>query len=420
MMLALCALLLLTLAPPSLAIPRATSNASGAWNATRPARDDVVRVVVGGSLQSSSPILDFYRGFPPGGVKYITAAGINPIGDAVSIGAFFAEAGIEAEWIPVHDTNCNERTRDPNYVQMVEQADAIYMSGGQAGRVQSCLFGNYAQSGTDEGEVTPFLSALRAKAIVGGSSAGAMNQPSSQILITGHSAESYAAVRAGSVFLRSQGNGFLEPAEELVDVHFSERGRQGRLMVLAMETQREWAFGADENTAYTWRPDGMTYEVVGEAGVVVYEGTGGDATQQFARMHFLTAGDQINPTTADITWAQDKVECQPGPLPDPSSSIFSGVQYRTTSLAMAQAATIDGVALSNFHGNPPVEVKFLSRLSGPGEQGGTVAMCNAAGEAVSFANLFVEQFADAQGMPTDWVNGVAPELPLDHVWETDL
>ena len=33
------------------------------------------------------------------------------------------------------------------------------------------------------------------------------------------------------------------------DVHFSERGRQGRLMVLVAETGREWAFGADENTA---------------------------------------------------------------------------------------------------------------------------------------------------------------------------
>jgi hypothetical protein len=45
--------------------------------------------------------------------------------------------------------------------------------------------------------------------IVGGSSAGAMNQPQSEILITGHSAESYAAVRAGSVFDRQAGNGLI-------------------------------------------------------------------------------------------------------------------------------------------------------------------------------------------------------------------
>jgi cyanophycinase len=414
--LALAACLAFT--PLTMAVPRARPNPSVARNATV-RQNDVVRVVVGGSLQSTSPILDFYRGHPPGGVKYITAAGINPIADAASIGAFFADAGIDAEWIPVHDVNCNERTRDPTYVQMVEQADAIYMSGGQAGRVQSCLFGNYDQSGTDEGEVTPFLTALRAKTVLGGSSAGAMNQPDAQILITGHSAESYTAVRAGSVFLRGQGNGFLAPAEELVDVHFSERGRQGRLMVLAMETQREWAFGADENTAYIWRPDG-SYEVVGEEGVVVYQGTSGDATHQLARMHFLTTGDRIDPTTGEITWAEGKVECEPRGVPAPSSSIFSGVQYRTISLAMAQAATAGGEILVNFHGDPAVQVSFFSRLSGSGEQGGTRPMCNQDGAVVSFANLFVEQFADAQGMPVGWLNEVAPELPLDHMWEIDM
>ena len=312
----LLAAALLALAPSgALAMPLAAKNASLA--------SELVRIVVGGSLSSDSPILEFYRGFPPLGVKYITAAGTNPVADGIAIGAFFAAAGIDAEWIPVHDVNCDERTRDPVYVRMVEEADAIYMSGGQAGRVQSCLFGNYAQSGTDEGEVTPFLAALQAKAIVGGSSAGAMNQPISEILITGHSAESYSAVRAGSVFLRGTGNGFLSPREELVDVHFSERGRQGRLMVLAMETDQAWAFGADENTAYVFRADGGDYEVVGEEGVVIYQATTGDASTQRALMHFLTAGDRINPLTGVITWAADKVPCALLPTPAPSNSIFS-------------------------------------------------------------------------------------------------
>jgi cyanophycinase-like exopeptidase len=155
-------------------------------------RPDRIRIVVGGSLQSDSPILDYYRGFPPNGVKYITAAGTNPVGDGASIGNFFAQAGINAEWIQIHNPNCEVTTRDPAFVQMVEQADAIYMSGGQSGRVQSCLYGSYDQSGHDPaaGEDTPVLAALRAKSILGGSSAGAMNQPESEILITGHSAES--------------------------------------------------------------------------------------------------------------------------------------------------------------------------------------------------------------------------------------
>ncbi len=51
-----------------------------------------------------------------------------------------------------------------------------------------------------------------------------MNQPTSEILVTGHSEESYAVVATGSVFQRNMGNLMLE-SEELVDTHFSERGR---------------------------------------------------------------------------------------------------------------------------------------------------------------------------------------------------
>ena len=36
-----------------------------------------------------------------------------------------------------------------------------------------------------------------------------------------------------------------------------ERGRQGRLMLMAMHTNQRWAFGVDEDAAYIWRPDGV-------------------------------------------------------------------------------------------------------------------------------------------------------------------
>ena len=89
------------------------------------------------------------------------------------------------------------RSNMPALDVVIFKADAIYMSGGQSGRLQSCLFGNYDQSGVDRAQTTPFLKALQDKMIVGGSSAGAMNQPTSEIMITGHSAESYTAVREG-------------------------------------------------------------------------------------------------------------------------------------------------------------------------------------------------------------------------------
>ena len=183
-------------------------------------------VVGGGGINSiwnpDSDILEPFRGFPPGGVKIITAAGINPVNDGISLGNIFANAGVETEWIPIHDVNCNENAFSEDIVAMVEAADAIFYGGGQSGRLQSCLYGNYSQSGIDveSGVMTPVLQALINKVryrlrpafvlpfaialsrspccgrglqeVVGGSSAGAMNQPMSEILVTGHSSESYA------------------------------------------------------------------------------------------------------------------------------------------------------------------------------------------------------------------------------------
>lgn len=49
----------------------------------------------------------------------------------------------------------------------------------------------------------------------------------------------------------------------LLDTHFSERGRQGRIVRLADHTQVPFAFGVDENTALLVQNNptlGLTYE----------------------------------------------------------------------------------------------------------------------------------------------------------------
>ena len=340
------AILIFTGASHAAPVPNMTAGHPWPWH-----REGTVRVVVGGGGASSiwrpgSAILEMYRGFEPGQVKVITSAGTNCESSGTSLVNSFANAGIVAEWIPICDEYCDTAAFDPEVVAMIDSADAIFYGGGQSGRLQSCLYGDYSQSGidVDEGTMTPVLAALIRKEIVGGSSAGAMNQPMSEILVTGHSSESYAAVSAGEVFQRNRGNLMLE-AEELVDSHFSERGRQGRLMLFAMQTNQRWAFGIDEDTAYLWRPDGV-YEVVGEAmrdgirgGVVIFKDTVGTPAVQSSMVHFLTEGDTINPSTGEIVWNADKTPCAPVGLPDPSNAIFNGsptVPWRTISIAMAR------------------------------------------------------------------------------------
>ena len=134
-------------------------------------------------------------------------------------------------------------------------------------------------------------------------------------------------------------------------------------MIIAMNTGQRWAFGVDEDTAYVWRPSGV-YEIVGEAlrdgvrgGVVVYQDTIGTPEVQSALMHFLTEGDQINPSTGEVIWNPEKSPCDEGPLPDSSDSVFTGVNYRTISLGVAQGP--EGIPLSTYHGNR----KYTSNLT---------------------------------------------------------
>jgi len=351
--------------------------------------------------------MDVFRGFPAGGVKYIAAASTNPTSGQKSTRDFLASFGIDgAEWIPIYGSNCAQRAYDEQYVRMVEEADAIFIGGGQSGRVSSCLFGNYSQSGIDGGQETPLLRALRAKAIVGGSSAGAMTQPTSEILVTGHSVESYDALRNGYVFQRDSGNN-LVGHPQAIDTHFSERGRQGRLMVFAMQTGARWAFGVDEATAYLWDPSGM-YEVVGPHGVVVFQDTEGTSDSQTARMHYLTSGDKLNIFTGEITYNEDKSVCATGAAPAGSYSVFdrgTSPPYKRVSIATAKAPT--GTSVNNYHGSPAVQVTFTTEAD-------TVAMCGPSGE--SFENLLVEQF---QGTTTPFINTVTPNMDQHYIYLED-
>ncbi|GAA5216052.1 cyanophycinase [Corallincola platygyrae] len=55
----------------------------------------------------------------------------------------------------------------------------------------------------------------------------------------------------------------------VMDTHFSERGRQGRLMRLASDTQSRWGVGVDEATALLVAPTktGADFRVIGQGGV---------------------------------------------------------------------------------------------------------------------------------------------------------
>jgi hypothetical protein len=200
-----------------------------------------------------------------------------------------------------------------------------------------------------------------------------MVQPHSNLLITEVNPDSYRAVVNKQVHFRPHGLKIFKNG--LVDSHFSERGRQGRLFVLAWQTKSEWAFGVDENTALL-EVNGKL-RVIGKNGVVVFQNS---HSLTNGTVHYLTEGDEID-ENGKIHFANWKTPCANPNPPKPSRNIF--YEFRARSLEVAtykQNYEYKG----HVGSNPVVEVTLKTRPTfkvGCGSFNGT--------NYISFANMFV-------------------------------
>lgn len=216
-------------------------------------------------------------------------------------------------------------------VDEIKRADAIFINGGdQSLTVQAFRHAD----GTATAELKQIESMLRAgQIIVAGTSAGTAvmaggsYQGMKTPMIT--NGDSYSAMQFGAFDLpapqpgcdkdQSCSNGLAENHLTfsssgglglfpwgVLDTHFSERGRQGRLIRLQHDTQTRFGFGIDENTALLVafgrkesEPE-VTMEVIGAAGVYVVDnqqtqssGEGAATTIKQVSTHYLTRDDKL-------------------------------------------------------------------------------------------------------------------------------
>jgi cyanophycinase len=77
----------------------------------------------------------------------------------------------------------------------------------------------------------------------------------------------------------------------LIDQHFTQRGRLGRLLLLVAESPGQLGIGIDEDTAAVFTPDGVL-EVLGKGTVTVVDGARAqsDAFEVRARRPVLVSG----------------------------------------------------------------------------------------------------------------------------------
>ncbi len=214
-------------------------------------------------------------------------------------------------------------------VAQIEQADAIFFNGGDQSLTLQAL---RLPDGSPSPELKAIAARLQAgKLIVAGTSAGTAvqaggafahkpvpmisNGSSSQALQSGavaaeaplagceknHSCP--AELAEDQLTYRAQGGLGLFPFG-VTDTHFSERGREARLVRLLSDTQTRYGFGVDEATALLvglnpTAPDNARLAVLGASGVFIADlagakakGSSADWTISGVRTHYLSRDDQ--------------------------------------------------------------------------------------------------------------------------------
>ncbi len=193
-------------------------------------------------------------------IAIIPTASENPQRSGEGYAKLFRKMGAkEADWLRV------ERREDANSepaLALLKQASGIYITGGDQGRLVRLLVG------------TLVMDCIRLRnadgVIVAGTSAGASIL--SALMMAGGTGvggnSNGAAARKGMVDVVA-GFGLLQ--DIIIDQHFSQRGRMGRLLSVFAGTPGLIGIGLDEDTAVLINREG-TLEVLGSNMVTIVDG----------------------------------------------------------------------------------------------------------------------------------------------------
>lgn len=156
--------------------------------------------------------------------------------------------------VRVVDTQRREDANNPDALEAIAQATGVFFTGGEQARITSFLkdteLGKAIHKRHSEG------------IIVGGTSAGAAMMP--DIMIIEGESETNPRV---DVVAMGPGMGFLPGV--VIDQHFAQRGRLGRLISALAQQPAVLGFGIDENTAIA--VSGDEFEVIGEGAITVID-----------------------------------------------------------------------------------------------------------------------------------------------------
>jgi cyanophycinase len=179
----------------------------------------------------------------------------------------FAELGVRTAR-PLHAMT-RAQANDETFARAVRDATGIFLTGGNQLRLSSTL------GGTRLAEA--ILERFHHGAVIAGTSAGASAMSSHMIAFGASGAtpkHRMAAIAAGLGVLPGV----------IVDQHFQQRNRLGRLLSLIAQNPSLLGLGVDEDTAGVVGPD-LVLEVIGRGSVTVVDGAGAETDAWEVRGH---------------------------------------------------------------------------------------------------------------------------------------
>ena len=193
----------------------------------------------------------------------------------------------------VHHLNIEDREEASSVrvMRILEDATAVFFTGGDQLKITSMI-----------GD-TPAFSRIHEILIEGGTIAGTSagaSVMSETMMVGGNGSSSY---RINEGLRLAPGFGFAK--DMVIDQHFAERGRVGRLLGVVGQNPRVIGIGIDEDTAVLMRPN-RNFRVIGEGAVTVLDGKSvthtniaedetGDTMSVFGvTLHVLGKGDAFD------------------------------------------------------------------------------------------------------------------------------
>jgi cyanophycinase len=164
----------------------------------------------------------------------------------------FERLGVES--VKILDTARREDASDPKALETIDQATGVFFTGGDQSRIISNLKDTELDAAIHK--------RYREGIVVGGTSAGAAMMPDEMIV----EGESKTNPRLEVVEM-GPGMGFLPGV--VIDQHFLQRGRLGRLLSAVTQQPVVLGLGIDENTAIV--VNNNQFEVIGEGAVTVVD-----------------------------------------------------------------------------------------------------------------------------------------------------